>query len=107
MVGTTVFEPADEINEIKLNDEKERETKIINDNKISALINNDFLLFKDDRIEKYTSENIDDLKAIIKSLELKFGKENIKIFVKSDYFKKSVSNSLFNRFQLLIKVLFS
>ncbi|MHB1646164.1 MAG: hypothetical protein ACYCSW_06595 [bacterium] len=95
---------ADNIYKTRLDEESEKEEIIINNNKISQSICNDFLLFKD-KTEKFTSEDIADLKMIIKSLKLKFGEKNIKIFIESDYFKKNVSNSLFDKFQLIVRTL--
>jgi len=96
---------AEEVRRQRAEEEQAIYERIINNDKISALIYKDFLLFKDDVFQKYNSEDIELLKIICKILLRKHGRKNMEIFVESDYFKKSVSNSVFERFPLIVRTL--
>jgi len=96
---------ADEVRRQRAEEEQAIYERITNNDKISALIYKDFLLFKDDVSQKYNSEDIELLKKIFIFLIRKYGRKNMEIFVESDYFKKSVSNSIFERFPLIIRTL--
>jgi len=96
---------AEEVRQQRVDEERVIYEQIRNNKKILDSIYKDYLRLLGDTIQKYNNEDIELLKIICKILLRKHGRKNMEIFVESDYFKKSVSNSIFERFPLIIRTL--
>ena len=84
---------ADRIEEKRELSRREAEEKEIQDDLISQAIYEDFEYIKDKK-EKYGKEDIKELRKVLSGLTLKFGRDKVKIFIRSRYFGRCADRSI-------------
>lgn len=72
---------------------REAEEKEIQDDLISRAIYEDFESIKGKK-EKYGKKDIEELRKVLSGLTLKFGRDKIKIFIRSRYFGRCADRSI-------------